>query len=147
MTEQELFNTPQAKAQAAKSKKKAARSATKLKPSDEVYAVINGLEYLTPETIKILKQRAQEWFDEWPLGEPMYCRNDGYQFVIHANQVAQLFQISLRQAQDVLQANRITLGKGSNDYVSVKEFCKLNKQDEEDCRRALRDIPKNYSSD
>src|ERR1044072_511259 len=141
MSEQEIFNTPHAKALAAKNKEIAARSAVRLKPSDGVYAVINGLEYLTPETIEILKQRAQEWFDEWPLGEPMYCRNDGYQFVIHANQVAQLFQISLRQAQEVLQANRISLGKDSTDYVSVKEFCKLNKQDEEDCRRALRDIP------
>lgn len=145
MRDEEKFNTPWARAQAEKSKKKAAESAANLKPSNEVYAIVNGLEYLTPETIKILTQRGQEWFDEWPIGEPMYSRNDGYQFVIHSNQVAQLLGIPLRTAQEILQAYRIVLGKDKNDYVSVKEFCKLNKQDEDDCRRALRDIKPDYS--
>jgi hypothetical protein len=147
MTLQEKFNTPEARAQAEKNKEKAKRSAAGLKPSNEVYAIVNGLEYLTPETIKILKQRAAEWFDEWPYGEPMYSRNDGYQFVIHSNQVAELIGIPIRTAQEILQANRILLGKKKNDYVSVKEFCKLNAQDEEDCRKALRHIKPDYSID
>ena len=147
MRDEEKFNSPAARAQAEKDKKRARESAANLKPSEEVYAVVNGLEYLTAETIEILTQRGQEWFDEWPIGEPMYSRNDGYQFVIHSNQVAELLRIPIRTAQEILQANRIVLGKKKNDYVSVKEFCKLNRQDEEDCRRALRDIKPDYSID
>jgi len=140
MTEAELFNSPQAKAQAAKSKKEALKSIAELKPSEEVWAVVNGLEMLTAETITILTQRAMEWFDRWPLGEPMYSRNDGYQFVIHTNQVMELLEISDRKAQDLLMVARKTLGKDPNGYVSVKEFCHLNKLDEEDVRKALREI-------
>lgn len=147
VTGYDSFNTPYARGLAEENKKKAARSAARLKPANEVWAVVNGLEYLTTETIEILKQRAQEWFDEWPLGEPMYCRRDGYQFVIHTNQVAILLGIPIRTAQEILQANRIVLGKKKNDYVSVKEFCKLNNQDEEDCRRALHDIRPDDSID
>jgi hypothetical protein len=147
MRDEEKFNSPEARAIAEKNKKKAAESAASLKPSNEVYAVVNGLEYLTPETIEILKQRGQEWFDTWPIGEPMYSRNDGYQFVIHSNQVAELLGIPIRTAQEILQANRMVLGKNKNDYVSVKEFCKLNGQDEEDCRFALRGIQPDFSID
>lgn len=147
MRDEVKFNTPEARAVAEKNKRRAAQSAAALKPSTEAYAIVNGLEYLTAETIEILKQRAQEWFDEWPIGEPMYSRNDGYQFIIHSNQVAQLIGIPIRTAQEILKANRILLGKSKNDYVSVKEFCKLNGQDEEDCRRALRDIKPDFSID
>ena len=144
MEMEELFKTPHAKANAEKNKKRAAESAATLKPSKEVWAVVNGLEYLTAETIEILKQRAQEWFDLWPLGEPQYKRDDGYQFVIHTNQVADLLQINIRTAQELLQVTRRLLGKSENSYVSVKEFCKMNEFDEEDVRRALRDIEPNF---
>ncbi|WP_205508753.1 hypothetical protein [Longitalea arenae] len=144
MKVEDMFNTPEARAIAEKNKKKALKSAARLKPSKKVWAVVNGLEYLTAETIAILTQRGQEWFDEWPLGEPMYSRNDGYQFVIHANQVAQLLDIPIRTAQELLKVTRQLLGKAENRYVSVKEFCKINELDEEDARRALRDIPPNF---
>ena len=141
MTEQELFNTPQAKAQAAKSKKRALQSIAELKPSEEVYAVVNGLEMLTAETITILTQRAMAWFDRWPLGEPRYSRNDGYQFVIHTNQIMEMLGCSISKAQDMLRDTRMTLGKkDKNAYISVKEFCWMFEYDEEDFRRALRDI-------
>lgn len=140
-----IFNTPEARAQAEKSKKKALESIAKLKPSEEPYIVINGLPYLTAEGIEMLKQRAMEWFDENPLGEPMYARNDKYQFVIHTNQVAELFGCGIRKAQLILEDNRQALGKKKTDYVSVKEFCKENNQDEEDVRRALSDIPPDFS--
>jgi len=145
MTENELFNTPHAKAQAEKKKKKALETAATVKPSKEVWAVINGLEIFTPETIAILTQRGQEWHDKWPIGEPHYSRNDGYQFVIHANQVAILCKCSIRHAQELLKETRKFIGKDDDVYVSVKEFCSMYKHDEEDFRRALRDIEPDFS--
>ncbi|OQP51183.1 hypothetical protein [Niastella populi] len=141
----EFFNSPEARAQAEKSKKKALESIARLKPGEAPYFVVNGLPYLTAEGIEILKQRAMEWFDEFPLGEPMYARNDKYQFVIHTNQVAELLGCGIRKAQMILASNRAILGKEKNDFISVKEFSRLIKQDEEDIRRALRDIGPDHS--
>ena len=148
MTEEELFNTPEARAQAEKSKKKARKTAANLKPSAEVWAVVNGLEYLTEETIEILKQRGQQWHDTWPIGEP-HCKSDeeGYQFVIHSNQVAELYKCGIRKAQDMLAAVRLAIGKDEGSFVSVKEFCFIHKEDEEDFRRALRGIQQDFSID
>lgn len=141
----EFFNSPEARAQAEKSKKKALESIAKLKPTEEPYFIVNGLPYLTAEGIEILTQRAMEWFDEYPLGEPMYSRKDKYQYAIHTNQVAELLGCGIRKAQLILADNRAVLGKEKNDFVSVKEFCRLTRQDEEDIRRALRDIPQDFS--
>jgi hypothetical protein len=141
----EFFNTPEARAQAEKSKKKALESIAKMVPTDEPYFIVDGLPYLTAEGIEILKQRAMEWFDEYPLGEPMYSRKDKYQYAIHSNQVAELLGCGIRNAQKILAAIRASLGKDKNEVVSVKEFCKFNKRDEDDIRRALLDITPNYS--
>jgi hypothetical protein len=143
-TEQDIFNTPSAKANARKHKKMAAQSAATVKPSEDTYAVVNGLELFTDETIALLTESGQEWHDIWPVGEPMYSRNDGYQFVIHSNQVQQILQISIRKAQDMLSDTRKFFGKDEDGFVSVKEFCKMYKFDEEDFRKALRDIPANF---
>jgi hypothetical protein len=144
-TPQDMFKTPYALANAAKNKKRARRSARELKPSGEVWAVVNGLEYLTPETIKILTQRGQQWHDKWPLGEPMYSRNDGYQFVIHTNQIMDLLNIQLRTAQDLLAVTRESLGKPKKSYVSVKEFCFINHLPEDEVREALRKIKPDFA--
>lgn len=146
MTPEELFKTPEARAQAEKSKKKARKTAAQLIPSAEVWAVVNGLEYLTEETIEILKQRGQEWHDTWPIGEPHYkCDDDHYQFVIHSNQVAEMYKCGIRKAQEMLAVVRLAIGKDEGSFVSVKEFCFVHKEDEEDFRRALRSIQQDFS--
>jgi hypothetical protein len=145
MTREELFNTPHARETAEKSKKRAAEFAAVLKPSKKIWAVVNGLEYLTPETLDILKQRGQDWHDTWPIGEPHYSRSDGYQFVIHTNQVRDLLQIQLRTAQDLLKVTRKVLGKPKKSYVSVKEFCFVNKLPEDEVRKSLSKIPPDFS--
>jgi hypothetical protein len=142
---EDIFNTPHALAQAEESKKRARETAAMLKPSDEVWAVVGDIQYLTPESIEILKQRGQSWHDENRLGEPRYSRNDGYQFVIHSNQVAALLGRNIRTAQEILQANRLALGKGKNDYITVKEFCDLNHLPEEETRKALKHIQPDFS--
>jgi hypothetical protein len=144
MTEEELLNSPFALEQAEKSKKKALKTAAKLKPSKKVWAVIGDLEYLTPKTIAILIQRGQEFHDNNRLGEPRPCRRDGWQFVIHSNQVQALFNIHIRTAQDVLSAIRKALGKGKNNYVTVNEFCDLNKLPEDETREALKRIKPDF---
>jgi hypothetical protein len=136
----EFFNTPEARAQAEKSKKNALKSIETLQPADDLSFEFNGLTYLTAGTIEILTQRAMEWFDRNPLGEPMYSRNDGYKYPIYTDQLVQLFRFSERMAQLLLWICRKVLGKYDGDVVSVREFCKLFFVDEPDFRRALRDV-------
>ena len=144
MTEEELLNSDYAKAQAEKSKKRARKTAAKLKPSKEVWAVVGDIEYLTPESIEILKKRGQEWHDKNRLGEKMACRDDGWQFVIDSYEVAALLRRDIRTAQEILQANRLSLGKRKNDHVTVKEFCDLNHLPEEETREALKRIKPDF---
>lgn len=136
----EFFNSPEARAQAEKSKKKALRSIATLQPDDDLSFEFNGLKFLTAGTIEILTQRAMEWFDRNPLGEPMYSRNDGYKHLIYTDQLVQLLRISERMAQVLLWICRKILDKPDGHYVSVKEFCKLFFVDEPDFRRALSDV-------
>lgn len=137
----EFLNSPEARAQAEKSKQQALKSIATLQPWNEECFEFNGLTYLTAGTIEILTKRAMEWFDENPLGEPMYSRNDGYQYTIHSDQIVQVHRVASRTAQLLLFICRKVLGKPEGCCVSVKEFCKIHFLDEEDLRRALRDVP------
>ncbi|HEX6428120.1 MAG TPA: hypothetical protein VF008_10560 [Niastella sp.] len=147
MTEDELLNSDYAKEQAEISKKRARETAVALKPWDEIVTVIGDINYLTAESIEILKQRGQEFHDENRLGEKMFCRDDGYKFFITSKEVAALLGKHIRTAQEILQANRLALGKGKNDHVTIKEFCKLNHLPEEDTRNALKYIDPGFNTD
>src|SRR5690349_7790453 len=102
MTEYEFLNSDDPNNQLEKSKKRALQSIAKLKPSKEVWTVVNGIEYVTAETLEILKRRAMEWFDRYPHGEPMFSRNKDHQFIIHPNQVMKLLKVSEPIAWDLL---------------------------------------------
>jgi hypothetical protein len=107
---------------------------------EDAWAVVGDLVYLTPETLAILeKQAKEEWPKLYPKGEPMFKR-DGYIFVLHSIDLAESLDISLRTAQRILQVTRIKLKKDRTDHVTVKEFCVVNKYDEEDLRRKLRNL-------
>ena len=73
MTEEELLNSDYAKEQAEISKKRARETSEELKPSDEVYAFIGDIAFLTPESIETLKQRGQKFHDDNRLGEARPC--------------------------------------------------------------------------
>ena len=105
---------------------------------EEVWAVIGDMKYCTPETLAIMDKQAKKWHKMYPLGEPRAKRVDGAQFFIHADDLVQIFKISLRTAQKLLQVTRIKLGKDKNSFVSVKEFCCINKADEEAMEKALK---------
>ena len=148
MSEDELLNSDYAKEQAEISKKRARETAAELKPWDEIEAVIGDINYLTAESIEILKQRGQAFHDNNRLGEARLCpASEDFQFIIYSNQVAAITGRSLRTAQKILKANRLALGKGKNDPVTVKEFCALTHLPEEETRKALKHLDPEYSSD
>ena len=45
---------------------------------------------------------------------------------IHSNQIAELLNIDLHTAKDILITARKILSKEENAMVTVKEFCRLN---------------------
>ena len=147
MTQEELLNSPYALEQAEISKKRALETSKTLKPSEEVWAVVNGLEMLTAETIAILIQRGQEWHDKNRLGEKMFCRDDGYKFILYPKELAQVTGYGIRKAQIILAVIRATLGVDEGRDVTVKEFCDQFKYNEEDFRKALKHVDPNYSED
>lgn len=114
-----------------------------MQPTTEnnAWAVVGDLVYLTPETLAILDITAAEWAELFPDGEPRFKR-PGYIFVLHSIDLADALEMSLRSAQRVLQLTRIKLQKEKTAEVTVKEFCVVNKYDEEDLRRKLRDLYK-----
>ncbi|HEX6428119.1 MAG TPA: hypothetical protein VF008_10555 [Niastella sp.] len=57
---------------------------------------------------------------------------------LNANQVAKLLGKQIRTAQEILQANRLALGKGKNEDITVQEFCKLHHLAEDETREALK---------
>jgi hypothetical protein len=147
MTEEELLNSPYALEQAEISKKRARETAKTLKPSEEVWSVVNGLEMLTAETIAILIQRGQEWHDKNRLGEKMFCRDDGYKFILYSNELAQILGCGIRKAQKLLAIVRATLGIVEDRDVTVKEFCDQFKYNEDDFRKALKHADPDYNED
>lgn len=56
---------------------------------------------------------------------------------ITSNQVSQLLKVHVRTAQYLLENNRKALGKSKNAYVSVQEFCTVNKFSEDEVLKAL----------
>lgn len=141
----EFFNSPEARAQAEKSKQKARLSIAKLKPHDTPWATVYGLNYLTAETIEIVTPRVMEWFDKNPYGEPHYCRNDDYQLVLWTNQVAGLLNKDIRTAQRILAVNRIFFGKPPRYHITVNEFCCIHDRSEEEIRITLKKIKPDMS--
>lgn len=147
MTEQELLNSPYALEQAEISKKRARETSEELKPSDEIYAVVGDIEFLTPTSIELLKQRGQKFHDNNRLGEKMPCRDDGYQFIIYPNQIKELIGCSDSTVYRIQSAIRLSLGKEKGDYITVHEFCKLTHLPEEETRKALKHISPDFTKD
>ena len=147
MTEEELLNSPYALEQAEISKQRARETAAKLKPWPKVLVVVNGLEWLTAETIAIITQRGQEFHDENRLGEPAPCRDDGYQFILFTNQLEMMFGVTEDTAQTMIRDIRKALGIKNRKQVTVKEYCKITGFDEEDFRKALKHIKPDLSRD
>ncbi len=141
----EFFNSPEARRQAEKLKQKARLSIATLKPQDTPWANVYGLDYLTAETIEIVTPRIMEWFDKNPWGEPMYCRNDDYQYVLYTNQIASMIKKDIRTAQRIMAVDRIFFGKPARYHITVIEFCCIHNLPEDEMRLELKKIKPNLS--
>lgn len=147
MTEEELLNSPYALEQAEISKKRARETSKALKPWKKVLAVVGDIEFLTHASIELLKQRGQKFHDDNRLGEPMPCRDDGYQFIIYSNQIKQLIGCSDSTVYRIQSEIRLSLGKEKGDYITVHEFCELTRLPEEETRKALKYIAPDFTKD
>jgi hypothetical protein len=58
-------------------------------------------------------------------------------FVISTRDIIKVLQLNVRTAQRLLQKTRVALRKEKNDYVTVKEFCKVNKFNEGEFQERL----------
>lgn len=60
-------------------------------------------------------------------------------FVITTKDIINVLGLNIRTAQRLLQKTRTALDKERSDYVTVKEFCAVNKFDESEFRSRMKD--------
>ena len=60
-------------------------------------------------------------------------------FVITTKDIIKVLDLNIRTAQRLLQKTRTALDKEKNDYVTVKEFCEVNRFDESEFRTRMRE--------
>ena len=58
-------------------------------------------------------------------------------FLISTRDIIKVLDLNVRTAQRLLQRTRAALEKEKSDYVTVKEFCEVNKLDEGEFQQRL----------
>lgn len=58
-------------------------------------------------------------------------------FVISTKDIIRVLELNIRTAQRLLQKTRAVLNKEKNDFVTVREFCRVNKFNEGEFRQRL----------
>jgi hypothetical protein len=96
--------------------------------------------------------RAKLWEEANPLGEPMYKRKKWVPMVIRAFEVAQIYGCHIDTAQEMLREVREKERENYPDsklrrYVSIKKFCAVHNEDEEDLRKHLAELHGNDDDD
>ena len=94
------------------------------------------------ENTKTYAIRARRYEEANPMGEPMYKRDKWVQMVIRAFEVAQIYGCHIDTAQEMLREVREKdlelFGKSRlRRYVSIKRFCEVHNEDEQDIRKHL----------
>lgn len=99
------------------------------------------------ESTDVLEMRAKLWEEANPWGEPMYKRKKWVQMVIRAFEVAQIYGCHLDTAQQMLRdvrekdrENDDNPDRKQRRYVSIKKFCAVHHEDEEDLRKHLLEL-------
>lgn len=98
------------------------------------------------ENTKTLALRAKIYEEKNPMGEPMYKRVKWVQMVIRAFEVAQIYKCTIKTAQKMLREvredDRIKYPgmKKQRRYVSIKRFCEVHNDDEQDLRKHLAEL-------
>jgi hypothetical protein len=97
------------------------------------------------ENTKTLALRAMLWEEANPNGEAMFKRKKWVQMVIRAFEVAQIYGCHIKTAQIMLRDVRKKELEEYPDsklrrYVSIKKFCAVHFEDEEDLRKRLAEL-------
>jgi len=91
--------------------------------------------------------RGELWEKANPMGEPMYKRKKFVPMVIRAFEVAQIIGCHIDTAREMLREVREKEREVYPDsklrrYVSIKKFCAVHNEDEEDLRKHLAELHK-----
>jgi hypothetical protein len=108
----------------------------------ELTALLQGGTMENTETLAI---RGQLWEEANPLGEAMYKRKKFVQMVIRVFEVAQIYGCHIKTAQEMLREVRDKdhahyPGSKLRRFVSIKKFCAVHNEDEEDLRKHLAEL-------
>jgi hypothetical protein len=111
----------------------------------QVYQLSELLQDGIMENTKTLALRAKIWEEANPDGEPMYKRKKFVLMVIRALEVAQIYGCHLNTAQEMLREVRdkereIYPNSKLRRYVSIKKFCAVHNEDEENLRKHLAEL-------
>jgi hypothetical protein len=110
-----------------------------------IHEVVERLREGIMENPETLQMRAKLWEEANPLGEPMYKRKKFVQMVIRAFEVVQIYGCHIDTAQEMLREVREKERENNPDsklrrYVSIKKFCAVHSEDEEDLRKHLAEL-------
>jgi hypothetical protein len=104
------------------------------------------------ESAETTALRAKLWEEANQNGEPLYKRKKWVQMVIRAFEVAQIYGCHIDTAQQMLREVREKERETNPDskvrrYVSIKKFCAVHNEDEEDIRKHLAELHGNDDDD
>lgn len=110
-----------------------------------VYQLAELLKDGIMESTKTLALRAKLWEEANPYGELMYKRKKWVQMVIRSFEVAQIYGCHINTAQEMLREVRekereIFPDSKLRRHVSIKKFCAVHNEDEEDIRKHLAEL-------
>ncbi len=111
----------------------------------QIHDVISDLRDGIMENTETLELRGQLWEEANPNGEAMYLRKKWVQMVIRAFEVAQIYGCHIDTAQEMLREVRDKERENHpysklRRYVSIKKFCAVHNEDEEDLRKHLAEL-------
>jgi hypothetical protein len=111
----------------------------------KIHEVMEDLRDGIMESVETLELRAKLWEEANPWGELMYKREKWVQMVIRAFEVAQIIGCHIDTAREMLREVREEERENYPDsklrrYVSIKKFCAVHNQDEEDLRKHLAEL-------
>lgn len=120
--------------------------------SRKVYELAELLKDGILENTKTLALRGKLWEEANPNGEAMYKRKKFVQMVIRAFEVAQIYGCHIDTAREMLrevrEKERETYPESKlRRYVSIKKFCAVFHDDEEDIRKHLAELHGNDDDD
>jgi hypothetical protein len=110
--------------------------------------VVTTLRFGRCKTFAWYRRRAKELRKKYPRGFPMASRPGSFRCFIQTSDLVIMTGMSIRTAQRKIRELRNALGKGKGRTISVQEYCRLEKEDEEYILKWVNQIPmeRSYTS-